>query len=264
LSAFGFGAFVKALEDELLSGRGDCAVHSAKDMPAALPVGCALAAVLKRGSRRDIVVTGNVPRGAPTGEEVILSLPPGARVGTSSARRRAQVSSLRPDIACVPCRGNIETRMSRLADGEFDAVVLAEAGLERLGLNAENARPLSFVTSAGQGAVAAEAVAGSETEAMLRMLNHVPTWYEVVAERAFLSRTAAGCSLPVAVNAAYNRGEMSVSAEIYPARPGVATAVSSARGTVRSADDAAALSEALWDGMSGLPAVRLLNEVNAG
>jgi hydroxymethylbilane synthase len=264
LSAFGFGAFVKALEDELLSGRGDCAVHSAKDMPAALPAGCALAAVLKRGSLRDVVVTANTPRGAPTGEEVILSLPSEARVGTSSARRRAQVSSLRPDIACVPCRGNIETRMSRLADGEFDAVVLAEAGLERLGLNAENARPLSFVTSAGQGAIAAEAVVGSEAEAALRLLNHVPTWYEIVAERAFLSLTAAGCSLPVAVNASYEQGEMSVSAEIYPARPGIAPAVSSALGAVRSADDAAALSGTLWDTMSGFPAARLLSEANTG
>ena len=264
LSAFGFGAFVKALEDELLSGRGDCAVHSAKDMPAALPAGCALAAVLRRGSRRDVVVAGNAPRGAPSGEEVILSLPRGARVGTSSARRAAQVSSLRPDIACVSCRGNIETRMSRLAGGEFDAIILAEAGLERLGLNAENVRPLSFVTSAGQGAIAAEAVAGSGAEAVLRLMNHVPTWYEVVAERAFLSRMSAGCSLPVAVNAHYDHGEMSGLAEIYPSREGIAPAVSSVRGTVRSVDDAAALASALWDEMSGFPAVRLLSEANEG
>jgi hydroxymethylbilane synthase len=260
LSEFGFGAFVKALEDELLSGGGDCAVHSAKDMPAALPAGCALAAVLKRGSRRDVVVTGNAPRGAPSGEDVILSLSRGAKVGTSSARRAAQVSSLRPDIACVPCRGNIETRMSRLADGEFDAIVLAEAGLERLGLNAENAYPLSFVTSAGQGAIAAEAVAGSETEAVLRRLNHVPTWYEVVAERAFLSRISAGCSLPVAVNASYDNGDMIVSAEIYPVRRDIAPAMSSVRGNVCSADDAVAISAALWDEMSGFSVVRLLNE----
>jgi hydroxymethylbilane synthase len=233
-------------------------------MPADLPAGCALAAVLKRGSRRDVVVAGNAPRGEAPGEEVILSLPAGARVGTSSARRSAQVSSLRPDIACVPCRSNIETRVSRLADGEYDAIVLAEAGLERLGLNMENARPLAFVTSAGQGAVAAEAVAGSEAEAVLRRLNHVPTWYEVVAERAFLSRTAAGCSLPVAVNASYERGEMSVSAEVYPMRAGIEPAVSSARGSVRSAADAAALSSALWNWMSEFPAVRLLNEMNEG
>ncbi|MDR1133553.1 MAG: hydroxymethylbilane synthase [Synergistaceae bacterium] len=263
LSVFGFGAFVKALEDELLSGKGDCAVHSAKDMPAVLPAGCALAAVLRRGSRRDVAVTGNALRGAPSAEEVIWRLPRGARVGTSSARRRAQLSSLRPDIACVSCRGNIETRMSRLADGEFDAIVLAEAGLERLGLNAGNVYPLPFVTSAGQGAIAAEAVAGSETEAALRRLNHVPTWYEVAAERAFLSRMSAGCSSPVAVNALYERGEMSVSAEIYPARAGIAPAMSSARGSVRSTEDAIALSEALWAKMSEFPAVRLLNEGGA-
>jgi hydroxymethylbilane synthase len=209
-------------------------------------------------------MTGGAPRGAQSGEEVILSLPGGARVGTSSARRAAQVSSLRPDIACVPCRGNIETRVSRLANGEFDAILLAEAGLDRLGLNAENARPLSFVTSAGQGAIAAEAVAGSEAESVLRRLNHVPTWYEIAAERAFLSRISAGCSLPVGVNASWEQGEMSVSAEIYPLRAGIAPAVSSARGSVRSADDAIALSAALWDGMSDLPAARLLNEMNEG
>ncbi|MDR1579178.1 MAG: hydroxymethylbilane synthase [Synergistaceae bacterium] len=260
LSAFGFGAFVKALEDELLSGRGDCAVHSAKDMPAALPDGCALAAVLQRGSRRDVVVTGAAPRGASSGEEVILSLPRGARVGTSSARRTAQVSSLRPDIVCVPCRGNIETRMSRLAGGEFDAIVLAEVGLERLGLNAENAYPLSFVTSAGQGAIAAETVAGSETEAVLRLLNHVPTWYEVAAERAFLSRISAGCSLPVAVNASYDCGKMNITAEIYPIQAGIEPAWALVRGSVRSVDDAIALSTEMWIEMSELPATRLLNE----
>ncbi|MDR3164931.1 MAG: hydroxymethylbilane synthase [Synergistaceae bacterium] len=263
LSAFGFGAFVKALEDELLSGKGDFAVHSAKDMPAILPAGCALAAVLRRSSRRDVMLTGSALRGAPSGEEVILSLPQGARVGTSSARRRAQVSSLRPDVACLPCRGNIETRISRLADGEFDAIILAEAGLERLGLNAENACPLSFLTSAGQGAIAAEAVAGSEAESALKLLNHVPTWYEVAAERAFLSRLSAGCSYPVAVNAVYDCGEMNISAEIYSAQAGIAPAVSSVRGSVRSAGDAIALSTALWDEMSGFPAVRLLNEGRA-
>jgi hydroxymethylbilane synthase len=264
LSAFGFGAFVKALEDELLSGKGDCAVHSAKDMPAILPAGCALAAVLQRGSRRDVLVTGTALRGTPSPEEVMSLLPRGAKVGTSSARRAAQALSLRPDIACLPCRGNVETRMSRLADGEFDAVILAEAGLERLGLNAENAYPLPFVTSAGQGAIAAEAVAGSEAATTLRLLNHVPTWFEVVAERAFLSRMSAGCSFPVAVNASYDCGEMIVSAEIYPtpasAQAGVAPAISSARGSVRSEDDAVALSAALWDEMSGFPVVRLLNE----
>jgi hydroxymethylbilane synthase len=181
-------------------------------------------------------------------------------VGTSSARRAAQVYSLRPDIACVPCRGNIETRVSRLADGEFDAVILAEAGLERLGLNAENVLPLSFLTSAGQGAIAAEAVAGSGAETVLRMLNHVPTWYEIIAERDFLSRISAGCSYPVAVNAFYDRGGMSVSAEVYPARAGIAPASASVRGSVRSAADAAALSAALWDEMSGHPAVRQMNE----
>ncbi|MDR1137227.1 MAG: hydroxymethylbilane synthase, partial [Synergistaceae bacterium] len=198
LSAFGFGAFVKALEDELLDGRGDFAVHSMKDMPSVIREGCAIAAVLKRGSVRDVLITKD-GRG-------LDSLPVHARVGTSSVRRRAQIRSVRPDLECLKCRGNVGTRLRRLEDGSLDALVLAEAGLERLGIDGNCAAPLPFVTSAGQGAVAAEVRADSEMGKMLKPLNHVPTWYEILAEREFLSRISFGCVCPVGVNAGYTDG----------------------------------------------------------
>jgi hydroxymethylbilane synthase len=216
---------------------------------------------LKRGSRRDVIVTRNALRGDE--EDALSLLPSGARVGTSSARRLSQLASSRPDIVCAPCRGNVETRLELLASGVFDAVALAEAGLERLGSRAENVYPLPFVTSAGQGAIAAETLEGSGIEEILKLFNHIPTWYEVTAERAFLSLASAGCSYPVAVNAAYVGGEMRIDAEIYPAEIGIAPGKSSIKGRVDSAGDADALSSALWDEMRASPAARSLAEGGA-
>lgn len=253
LSSFGFGAFVKALEDELLSGRGDCAVHSMKDVPTIPADGCSLVAVLRRGSPRDVIIT--------RGGGGLDSLPSGARVGTSSVRRRAQVLAVRPDLECVKCRGNVETRLAKLYSGEADAVILAEAGLERLGVG-EGAAPLPFVTSAGQGAVVAEARTGSRAEEMLRSLNHLPTWYEVCAEREFLSRIAYGCVCPVGVNASYSSGTLEITAEVYPDDGGLPDRAS-ARGSVASDDDARALGEELWTAMRDAPAVRGMAKVAA-
>jgi hydroxymethylbilane synthase len=249
LSSFGFGAFVKALEEELLRGGGDCAVHSAKDVPAVPAEGCSLSAVLKRGSVRDVLVTRD-------GTE-LDALPPGAVVGTSSMRRRAQILYARPDLVCVKCRGNVDTRIGKLSSGEVDALVLAEAGLDRLGLPARSA-PLPFVTSAGQGAVAAETLTDSPAEKILRQLNHLPTWYEVTAEREFLSRLAFGCVCPVGVNAVYSGGKLEMSAEIYPERGAPDRA--SVSGRAASAEDAAALAGELWDAMRGCPAARAITE----
>jgi hydroxymethylbilane synthase len=247
--------FVKALEDELLSGGGDLAVHSLKDMPTAIRGGCALAAVLKRGSARDVLITRDGGG--------LDSLPDHARVGTSSARRRAQIVSARPGAECVKCRGNVGTRLRRLDEGEVDALVLAEAGLERLGIGKTRAAPLPFVTSAGQGAVAAEVRAGSEMEEILKLLNHTPTWYEVMAEREFLSRIGLGCVCPVGVNAAYADGKMTLSAEVYPLEPGdCAPARASVSGGVRSVEDAVSLAEELWGMTRGSPAARSAAEAN--
>jgi hydroxymethylbilane synthase len=256
LSAFGFGAFVKALEDELLNGRGDLAVHSLKDVPSSVRGGCVLAAVLKRGSVHDVLLTRNGGG--------LDSLPARARVGTSSVRRRAQIMGVRPDAECVKCRGNVGTRLQRLDEGEVDALVLAEAGLERLGIDMGRAAPLPFVTSAGQGAVAAEVRAGSKMEGILKLLNHAPTWYEVAAEREFLSRIGFGCVCPVGVNAEYADGEMVLSAEVYPLEPGACVpARASVSGAVRSAGDAASLAGELWDMIRESPAARSVTEANA-
>jgi hydroxymethylbilane synthase len=259
LTAFGFGAFVKALEDELLGGRGDMAVHSLKDVPSEIRGGCALAAVLKRGSVRDVLITRD--------GSGLDSLPSRARIGTSSVRRRAQIKSLRPDVECLKCRGNVGTRLHRLEDGSVDALVLAEAGLERLGIDKNRASPLPFITSAGQGAVAAEVRAGSEMEEILRPLNHVPTWYEVLAEREFLSRIGSGCVCPIGVNAEYKRGEgeMTLSAEIYPAEfSECAPERASVSGAVRAGEDAVLLAGKLWEAVRDSQAVRSVREAYPG
>jgi hydroxymethylbilane synthase len=241
LSAFGFGAFVKALEDELLSGRGDCAVHSLKDVPTALPESCELAGVLKRGSVCDILISSD-------GRD-LNSLPSGAKIGTSSVRRRAQMRNVRPDLEFVTCRGNINTRLEKLKRGEIDALVLAEVGLERLGVDPGHAFPLPFLTAAGQGAVASEALRGSPAMEILRSLNHIPTWYEITSERAFLAHTGSGCACPIGVRGIYEDGELELAVEAYfidPKRSGEPEKAS-VRGRVDSEEDAVSLGDRLWD-----------------
>ena len=251
LSSFGFGAFVKALEEELLGGRGDCAVHSMKDVPTVPVAGCSLAAVLKRDSVQDVLVT----RGGGGLDE----LPRGAVVGTSSVRRRAQIRNVRPDLLCVNCRGNIGTRLEKLSSGKVDALVLAKVGLARIDADV-CAEVLPFITSAGQGAVVAEALEGSVIGGILRLLNHLPTWYEVTAERAFLSRIASGCVCPVGVSASYDSGQIEMLAEVYPLTGQADPDRALMYGSVESAEDAAALGDALWEEMRDMPAVRAITE----
>jgi hydroxymethylbilane synthase len=137
----------------------------------------------------------------------------------------------------------------------MDALVLAEAGLDRLGVSV-SAVPLPFVTSAGQGAVVAETVSGSPADKILRSLNHAPTWYEVTAERGFLSRLASGCVCPVGVNAIYASGKMEIAAEVYPMEPGGVPERASVSGSVGSERDALALAEELWEAMRGMPVTK--------
>jgi hydroxymethylbilane synthase len=255
LSSFGFGAFVKALEDDLLNGVGDCAVHSLKDMPSTLPGDCVIAAVLPRGAVHDLLVTRD---GTP-----LDSLPPGGRVGTSSVRRRAQILSVRPDLECVSCRGNIDTRLFKLKNGEVDALVLAEAGLNRLGKALDFAERLPFVTSAGQGAIAAEVRAGSPLEGVLRLFNHVPTWYEVTAERAFLAHMGLGCVCPIGVRGEYAGGTLELTADVFPfersedSDGGRITA--RIRGKAGSEEEARLIASRLWDEVCDKPLMRSLS-----
>lgn len=207
LLSLGRGTFVKGVEERLLAGDVDIAVHSAKDMPSALPDGLSIAAFPKRGDARDALVN----RWGATLDE----MPSGARVGTSSPRRAGQILAARPDIRIVPMRGNVDTRLERVANGDYDAAALAAAGLERLGRLDEASHilpPEICVPDAGQGALAVETRA--EDRDMIRLaapLNHAPTWASVTAERAFVETLGGGCRVPVAAHAVpCGDGELSI------------------------------------------------------
>jgi hydroxymethylbilane synthase len=187
----GFGAFVKALEDRLVAGEAEGAVHSLKDVPILQPQGLVVAAVLPRGSARDLLIP-RIPIRSP------LELPFGARIGTASLRRGSQLRAIRPDLVPVCVRGNVDTRLRKLAAGECDALIMAEAGLLRLGREVPGAIPLEILPAPAQGAVALEVRAGTSLEAAARSLNHRPTWLEVCAERAALAAFGRGCALPFA------------------------------------------------------------------
>jgi len=197
------GAFVKELEAALLDGRIDLAVHSAKDMPTDETPGVVVAALPPRGDARDALVTRD---GAGLG-----SLPKGARVGTESPRRRAFLLSERPDLEVVGIRGNVDTRLSRLDEGRYEALVLALAGLERLGLTGrvgEALDPERMVPAVGQGALAVQARADDPLAAAIAFLDHVPTRRAVTAERAFLVGMGGGCRAPFAAHARLEEGEL--------------------------------------------------------
>ncbi len=180
----GKGLFTKELEEALLSGQADIAVHSLKDMPTDLPAGLILGCVPPREDPRDVVIT--------TGGRTLEELPAGARVGTSSLRRTAQLRHYRPDLLFVPVRGNVDTRLRKVQTGEYDAVVMAAAGLHRAGFAdriVQYLEPTVCLPAVGQGALAIEVRAGDETVGRLvTALDHRETAVAVEAERAFLAR----------------------------------------------------------------------------
>jgi len=201
LADFGGKAlFVKEIEEALLAGQVDVGVHSLKDMPAALPAGLTLAAFPAREDPADVLLT----RG-PGGWD---GLPRGARVGTSSLRRRALVLARRPDLRPEPIRGNVETRIEKLHAGACDATILAAAGLRRLGLDPSHSTPLpvdEFVPAVGQGILAVEArEADREVLELLGRLDDTRSRSEALAERAFLDRLGADCHTPVAGHARHD------------------------------------------------------------
>lgn len=193
----GKGLFVRELEEALLDDAIDAAVHSLKDLPAELPAGLCLAAYLEREDPRDVLVT---PGGLTLDE-----LPEGAVVGTGSPRRRALLLSLRPDLAVEPIRGNVDTRLRKLDGGSWDGLILAAAGLSRLGLTPAQARwlePEVFVPAVGQGVLAIEARRRDDRVlGLLAPLDHAPTRICAVAERAYLVRLGASCYTPTAAHA---------------------------------------------------------------
>jgi hydroxymethylbilane synthase len=193
----GKGLFVREIEDALLRGDADVAVHSLKDLPAQLPSGLVLAAYPEREDPRDVLVTRR-PGG-------LDHLPRGAVVGTSSPRRRALLLAARADLVVEPIRGNVDTRLRKLESGDYDAIVLAAAGLARLALKPPQVSPLApevFVPAVGQGVLAVEArAADAATVAALRALDHATTRVCATAERAFLARLGASCVTPMAAHA---------------------------------------------------------------
>jgi hydroxymethylbilane synthase len=193
----GKGLFVREIEEALLRGDVDVAVHSLKDLPAELPAGLTLAAFPERADARDVLVARRPLRFA--------ELPPGAVLGTSSPRRRALALALRPDLRVEPIRGNVDTRLRKLEAGDYDAIVLAAAGLARLGVtprHVESLAPERFVPAVGQGVLAVEGrLDDARTLSALRALDHEPTRICAAAERAFLGRLGASCVTPMAAHA---------------------------------------------------------------
>ncbi len=213
----GKGLFIREIEEALSAGRIDLAVHSLKDLPAVLAPEYRIAAVPERENPCDALITRE--RGG------WLALPPGARLGTSSARRRLEALRLRPDLEVMPLRGNVDTRLRRLDAGDFDAIILAMAGLKRLdrtaGLNATALDERDFIPAAGQGALALEMLtekrpAGSaELEAALARLDDPVTRAEVSAERAFLATIGASCVSPVGVKGTAREDRLSLRALLF-------------------------------------------------
>ena len=193
----GKGLFVKEIEEALLDGRADLAVHSAKDLPARLPPDLVLAAFPARADPRDALI------GRAAGAQ-LRSLPHGARVGTGSARRGSQLLALRPDLVLVPLRGNVDTRLRRLAERELDAILLACAGLDRLGRADaihERIDPGTLLPAVGQGTLALETRAGDPLAEELLALDDATTRACLAAERTFLRELEGDCNVPLAAYA---------------------------------------------------------------
>lgn len=200
----GKGLFIKEIEEAMLDGRADLAVHSMKDVPAELAPGLAIGCIPAREDPRDVVITRS---GCAFAE-----LPQGARVGTSSLRRRTQLAAIRPDLDIVPLRGNVDTRMRKCREGEVDAIVLAMAGLKRLGLEqhaSDVLEPETCLPAVGQGALAIELRTGDErVAAVLAPLVDEQTAVAVAAERGVMVAVEGSCQVPVAAHAVRDGAEL--------------------------------------------------------
>lgn len=202
----GKGLFVKEIEEALLDGRVDLAVHSMKDMPSDLPEGLAIGAVPLRETPFDVLISnGNVS---------LKDLPEGACVGTSSLRRAAQLLNIRPDIRIIALRGNLDTRIAKLQSGDMDAIILAAAGVKRLGYQdriSEVLPPDAMLPAVGQGALCIETRDGdTEIRPLLAPLEHPDTRTAVTGERAFLHRLEGGCQVPIAAYGQVNAGNLNL------------------------------------------------------
>jgi len=209
----GKGLFIKELEVAMQTGSADIAVHSMKDVPAEMPEGFCIAAVLERANPHDAFLSaGNVP---------FSELPPGAKIGSSSLRRQAQLKAQRPDIDVIPLRGNVNTRLQKLADGQYDAIILASAGLERLGLHTHITSEFDvdvMLPAAAQGVVGVECLADhADLRAVLLNLEDPTSKYTTAAERAVAATLDANCQSPVASFATIDNDTLTIDALVASA-----------------------------------------------
>ncbi len=208
--AGGKGLFVREIEEALIDGRLDLAVHSLKDLPAEQPAGLELAAFPPREDPRDVLVTRDAGG--------LETLAPGAVLGTSSLRRRAFALAVRPDLVVEPVRGNVDTRLRKLADGAYDAIVLAAAGLARLGVTPPHVTALApdvFVPAVGQGILGLEVRRDdAATRRLVAGLDHAPTRVCALAERAYLRRLGASCTTPMAAHATLSGARLAMTAVV--------------------------------------------------
>lgn len=251
----GKGLFVKELEDALLANRADLAVHSMKDVPAQQPVGLCLAAYLPGEDPRDAFVSVRAAS--------LEALPHGARVGTSSLRRQAQLRALRPDLRVGALRGNVGTRLSRLDEGAYDAILLACAGLERLGLAARITEALDvdrFVPAVAQGVIGIECrIDDAATQALVAGLHDRVSATRLAAERALNARLGGACTIPVAGHAVVEGPRVRLSGLV--AAPDGARVV---RDRIEgNASDARALGETLATRLLDAGAAAILRELGA-
>ena len=204
------GLFVREIEGALLRGEIDAAVHSLKDLPGELPEGLALGAIPRREEPWDALVS--------RGGESIRGLAPGARIGTGSLRRVAQIRRFRGDLEIAPLRGNVDTRLEKVASGEVDGAIMALAGLKRLGLEeraTESLAPEIMLPAPGQGALAIEIRSGdAAARKLVRGLEHQTTRLAVSAERVVMARLEGGCRLPLAVFAEMRKGAFHIAARL--------------------------------------------------
>ncbi len=243
------GLFTKEIEEALLDGRADLAVHSLKDLPTELPEGLALAAVPVREDPRDAIVGTR-----------LSALQPGAKVGTSSLRRAAQLRKLRPDLAIESVRGNLDTRLRKLDQGQYDAIVLAAAGLKRLGWAdriAEILEPSVMCSAVGQGALAIETRSSGAGWTACTHLDDAATHTAVTAERGVLGALGGGCQVPIGAHALVRDGRLHVQA-IVAAPDGSELIRAEAEGAPA---DAEAIGRALGEQLLARGARRILEAV---
>jgi hydroxymethylbilane synthase len=247
------GIFTKELEDALLDGRADLAVHSMKDVPTEISPVCKVSTVFKREDPRDALVSH--------GGERLEKLPSGARIGTSSLRRAAQLRQHRPDLQIIEIRGNVDTRLRKVAEGEYDAIVLAKAGIDRLGYSSRITEILSpeiVLPAVGQGALGVEFLESRENDlAAVEKLVDADTMWAVQAERALLKKVQGGCRLPLGAWARFEGGSMVVDACVLAA-DGSEGIRRRANAVVKSTRDAEALGDRVADELLGAGAERLL------